>query len=129
MLAAEFGGQIHASTDAGANWVTINPDRQNWSTIVCSADGGKLAAAVLGGGIYTSVVTPAPQLKLSPAGKQLAISWLMPSGSFVLQENHDLTTSNWVTLPNVTTFNLMNLHNQVSLAPSNRSSFYRLSSP
>jgi hypothetical protein len=43
-----------------------------------------------------------------------------------LQQNLDLTTTNWVTLINTPALNLTNLHDEVTLSPTNRSGFYRL---
>jgi hypothetical protein len=53
----------------------------------------------------------------------------VPSTNFVLQQNLDLTGTNWVTLTNTPALNLANLQNQITLPPSSGSSFYRLAVP
>ena len=104
-----------------------------WISVASSADGGKLVAvAENDGGIYTaqstSPSTSTPQLNLTPSGSNLAFSWLVPSMNFVLQQNLDLTTTNWVTLTNTPTLNCTNLQDELTLSPTNGSGFFRLMS-
>jgi len=68
-------------------------------------------------------------LNITPVNNNLVLSWLLPSTDFVLQENLDLTTTNWVTLTNSPALNFNNLQNQVMLSPSHNSGFYRLATP
>jgi hypothetical protein len=85
-----------------------------------------LVATVQGGGIYTWQSLPAPLLSVSLAGTNVVISWTVPSINFVLQQNSDLTTTNWTdvtTSPTVT-----NLQNQVVLPAPTGNAFYRLRS-
>ena len=101
-----------------------------WRGIASSADGAKLVAADGSpGGIWSLQATPAPQLKLAPSGGQLTASWVVPSTNFVLQQNLDLTTTNWTNVANQPALNLTNLQYQVSLSPSNGNGFYRLVVP
>jgi hypothetical protein len=65
-------------------------------------------------------------LNLGPTNGSLAFSWTIPSTNFVLQQNLDLTTTNWVTLTNTPALNLTNLQNQICLSPTNSSAFFRL---
>jgi hypothetical protein len=44
----------------------------------------------------------------------------------VLQQNLDLTTTDWVTLTNTPMLNFTNLDDEVTLSPTNSSGFYRL---
>jgi hypothetical protein len=121
---------IYTSSNSGATWQTNDAPQKTWQSVVSSADGGKLVAAVgYGGGIYTLQTTPAPQLNLASAGHILTVSWIIPSTNFVLQQNLDLTTTNWTEVTNLPALNLTNLQNQVTLSPSNSSSFYRLKTP
>jgi hypothetical protein len=46
--------------------------------------------------------------------------------SFGLQQNSDLTTTNWTGVTNLPVLNLTNLHNQVVLPPAAGNSFFRL---
>jgi len=83
-------------------------------------------AAVNGGGIYTRQFTPEPVLNITSASNNLVLSWIVPSMDFVLQQNSDLTTTNWADLTNKPTLNLTNLQYQVSVSLTNGRSFYRL---
>ncbi len=123
------GGSISRSIDSGVTWTADNSPSTNWSSVASSADGHKLAAAVNGGGIWTLQSTPAPRLSIAPADTDFVLSWTVPSLPFVLQENSDLTRTNWADAPTPPTLNLTNLMNQVAvpLPVSNR--FYRLKSP
>ena len=129
LVAAAHGGGIYHSMDSGTTWVTNNAPVTNWISVASSADGARLVALVYGGGIYTASVTPAPALNLARSGGNLALSWIVPSTPFVVQENSDLSGPNWVALTNMPTLDLTNLQNQVMLSPSNGSGFYRLATP
>jgi hypothetical protein len=101
-----------------------------WRSVASSADGGKgIVVDASPGGIWGSQTTPAPQLNLSSSGSQLTASWLIPSTNFVLQQNLDLTTTNWTDVTNQPALNLANLQYQVRLSPSNGNGFYRLATP
>ena len=80
-------------------------------------------------GIYTSYTTPAPSLDIASCDTTLALSWIVSSTNFVLQQNLDLTTTNWTDVTNTPALNLTNLQNEVMMLPSNSSSFYRLKTP
>jgi hypothetical protein len=68
-------------------------------------------------------------LNLTASNTNLDLAWLVPSANFVLQQNLDLTTTNWVTLTNTPALNLTSLNNDLILSPSNSSAFYRLATP
>ena len=85
-----------------------------------------MVAVTLNGGIYTLQSTPAPLVSITFSGDHLAFSWIVPSTNFGLQQNDDLTTSNWAAVTNVPVLNLTNLQNEVVLAPTNSSGFFRL---
>jgi len=129
-------GHIYISTNSGATWMQNNIPGQmyGWGSgcVASSADGKKLFLA-LGSddfahpnSIYTCYSPPTPQLNLKPSDTNLAFSWLVPSTNFALQQNLDLTTTNWVTLTNTPTLNLTNLQDEIILSPSNSSGFFRL---
>ena len=100
-------------------------------SLASSADGAQLVAAsgsTQPGNIYTLKVIRPPQLKLAPdSGRNIVLSWLVPSTNFVLQQSSDLAS--WADLTNAPTLNFTNLKNQVMLSPSNSSGFYRLAVP
>jgi hypothetical protein len=121
--------QIQTSTDSGMTWVTNNAP-SGWYGVASSADGCKLVAANrFFMGIWVGQTTPSPQLNLQPTNGMLALSWIVPSTNFVLQQNLDLTMTNWVTLTNTPALNLTNLHNETALSPSSDGGFFRLSTP
>ena len=76
--------------------------------------------------IYTSYSTPAPLLNIVPSDANLALSWIIPSTNFILQQSPDL--SSWTDVTNAPTLNLTTLQNVVTLSPTNSSGFYRLAS-
>jgi len=98
-----------------------------------AADAGNLSTNIpgttVGGGIWISQSTPAPQLNIATANINFALSWIVPSTNFVLQQNSDLGTTNWVTITNAPTLNLTNLHNEVTLPSPGSNVFYRLKTP
>jgi hypothetical protein len=126
-------GMVYISTNFGANWTTNNLPIESWWGVASSADGNRLVAVAGGSGfpygpgpIDTLYVPPSPVLNLGSSSGNLAFSWLVPSTNFVLQQNSDLATTNWVTMTNAPTLNLTNLQDEVILSPSNSSGFYRL---
>ena len=118
---------IYTSTNCGVTWVSNSVPMQYWISAASSADGRKLVAVVSGGGIYTSQSTPEPQLNIKPASNNLALSWIVPSTNFVLQQSSDL--GSWTDETNTPVLNLTNLQNEVILSPTNSSGFYRLKTP
>ncbi len=123
LVTAGYG--VYISVDGGATWAWGGVSA---SSVACSADGAKLVIAGEGGGIYTWQTTPAPSMSIAPASTNAVLSWIIPSQSFTLQENSDLTADNWADLTNTpTVLNLTNLQNQVMVPmPSTGSRFYRL---
>jgi hypothetical protein len=65
-----------------------------------------------------------PPLEIGPAGNAVTLSWPAPSGAFALQQNTDLSTTNWMTL----SFNPVTVgsRNQVTVPRSPGTMFYRL---
>lgn len=122
------GGPIFTSMDSGATWTQADAPITNWISVASSADGSKLVAAVEGGGIYTWQATPTPKLNIMPSNSGLLVSWIVPSMPFVLQENADLNTTDWIDVPTQPTLNLSNLHHEVSVPLSSTNRFYRLKS-
>jgi hypothetical protein len=131
-----FGGAgaIYTSADAGATWTVNNAPVLTWSAVASSADGCRLVAVASGGAyaylgaIYTWQTTPHPVLNVTPAGTNLVLYWIIPSQLFVLQENADLTATNWSDVASAPVLNLTNLQNQVTLPLPAGNRFYRLKS-
>jgi hypothetical protein len=120
---------IYTSTNSGKTWLTNNVPNETWYGAASSADGSKLVAIVPGYGIYTLHSIPTPRLNLTPSPTNLTLGWTVPSTNFVLQQNSDLTTTNWSVVTNPPVLNLTNLQNQVTLPSPAGSGFYRLKTP
>ncbi len=120
---------IYTSTNFGINWASTNIANASYlMSVASSADGNELLVGA-NYGIWMYQDIPSPQLNLTFSNNYLAFSWLTPSTNFVLQQNLDLTTTNWLTLTNVPTLNFANLNNELTLSSSNSSGFYRLATP
>ncbi len=130
LLAVAAYNPIYTSAGAGKTWAVTTPLSTNWQCVASSADGGKLLAGVGGGVgsglIYTSQSAPAPALMIAPSGRNLVLSWIVPSMNFVLQQNSGLNTTNWTDVAKAPTLNLTNLQYQVTMAATNAGRFYRL---
>ena len=127
---------IYNSTDLGMTWT----EETNFSgPIACSADGEELIVVTyagfnsFGGGaptlplpgpIYISFTTPVPFLNIARANSNLALSWIVPSTNFVLEQSSDL--QNWSDLTNQPCLNLTNLLDETTLPMTNSAGFYRL---
>ena len=125
LIISIYASEYYASTDSGVTWVTNSTPFSSYA-FALSADGCRLFATSFSQGIWVGQVDPSPQLNLAAADTSLALSWLVPSTDFVLQQNLYLTTTNWVTLTNAPTLNFTNLNNELTLPPSNSSGFFRL---
>jgi uncharacterized repeat protein (TIGR03803 family) len=123
-------GGIYTSTNSGATWVSNNVPSWAWCCAAMSADGNEIVATIgypsSTGSIYVSQTTPAPQMNLAAANGNLMVSWIIPSMNFGLQQNADLTTTNWTDMTNLPVLNLTNLQNEVVLPPPDGNSFFRL---
>jgi hypothetical protein len=119
-------GTIYLSTNSGVDWVTTSSSAKTWRAVACSADGAKVVAVSYANGIYTLQTTPEPLLRLRSAKANAVLSWIIPSMDFNLQENSDLTTTNWTDVPTPPVLNLTNLQNQVIVSPPGGNTFYRL---
>jgi hypothetical protein len=124
------GAQIYTSTNFGVDWASTNIPGKQWLCAASSADGYELLAGELnGGGVWIYQVTPSPQLKITRPANDVTLSWLVPSTNFTLQQNMDLTTTNWLTLTNVPMLNLTNLNYEITLPASSGNSFFQLVTP
>ena len=132
-------GHLYLSSDSGTTWAqqTIPGVVYSyaWGCVASSADGEQsflgLGADDFGrpSTVYTRLSPQKPFLNLAASGLSLALSWIVPSTDLIVQQNSDLTTTNWVKVTNTPALNLTNLQNQVILPATNRSGFYRLATP
>jgi hypothetical protein len=126
-------GVIYTSADAGTTWTSNSAPNENWASVASSADGRKLWAAATidgyyggSGLIYNSQTCSSPKLSITISGPNLSLSWLVPSMNFVLQQNADLTLTNWTDVTTPPTLNYTNLNYQVTVPASSGAIFYRL---
>jgi hypothetical protein len=126
LVAVAYNGNIYTSTDSGDNWTSNSVTSEPWTGVASSADGGKLVAVAYNGGVWTKQTTQPPKMNITSSNSDRTLSWIIPSTNFVLQQNPDLTTSDWTTLTNTPTLNLSNLNDEIILSASNTSSFFRL---
>lgn len=132
----DFGDQpIYTSTNSGATWQLSGPQTR-WSSVTISADGAKSFATEGGVGfanyglVYARIADSLPpKLGIHPSDAVINLTWIVPSSSFVLQENSDFTTTNWTDVQINRSLNFSNLTYQVTESPRNGQGFYRLRSP
>jgi hypothetical protein len=105
-------------------WMKANAPTQQWQTVTSSADGIKLAAGIYDlstGGIYTALAPPT--LRMRMAGNGAVLSWSGSAAGFTLQQNSDLSKTNWADVGSGT---LVNGTNQISVSPISGHGFFRL---
>jgi hypothetical protein len=107
-------------------WSPGDSTNGNWSAVASSADGCRLVAAMNGGGIYIFVAEPRPLLEIGTTSGSTRLSWLVPSTSFVLQQNPDLSTTNWTDVTAKPSLNYTNLNYELTLPAGPGAMFYRL---
>jgi hypothetical protein len=140
-LTAAFGNStkgsgIYTTTNSGATWALNSPTNEYWFTAAMSADGNKWFVGarenpnnLTRGQIYSASLPAQTAMNIAMNNGSLALSWLVPSTNFVLQQNSDLTTTNWSVVTNQPILNLTNLQNQVTLPLPANNAFFRLKTP
>jgi len=109
--------------------ITIDPATppgQYFGSVTILGGTNIFAATDLASPIFEVSLPPAA-LGIAPSGTNVVLSWASPPGSFELQKNSDLTTTNWLTVTNAPA--VTNGQNQVTLSRSNSSQFFRLKYP
>jgi len=76
---------------------------------------------------FFQVNLPPASLDIAKSDSNVFLSWPLPPGGFVLQQNSDLDTTNWTTAPETPA--ITNYLGQVTIAPTNGRQFYRLKYP
>lgn len=121
---------VYTSANSGQAWTSNNVPVPLFLSVASSADGNRLFAAAASGPntglLYTGVpVTPLPPLlTIAASGADLTIAWPSSVAGFQLQENSDLSTTNWAEVTNAVF--ITNGLNQVMVPPTNSKAFYRL---
>jgi hypothetical protein len=128
---AVAGNFVYTSGDSGVTWMT-NSGPKVCAFIVSSADGCELvvgAPTQYGLGLWIGRFVPSPRIDFASSNGNVALSWTIPSTNFILQENSDLTTTNWSDVTATPQLNLTDLQDHVTLPESAGDAFYRLSAP
>jgi hypothetical protein len=109
--------------------VVINPTTPpgNYSGMVTIQGGTNIFDVTTSSGQTFQIFLPPAVLGVTASGGNLIFSWPSPPGSFVLQQNSDLTTTNWTVATN--TVATTNYLNQVMFPPATNSQFFRLEYP
>jgi hypothetical protein len=99
-----------------------------WTLGVCDYDANDNGWKVQSGYYLEFSVTVTtnqpPLLSVAASGNNLVFLWPTNATGFTLQQNPDLTTTNWSAVTNAPT--ITNNQNQVILTPTNSSCFFRL---
>jgi hypothetical protein len=90
---------------------------------ITGADGGLASTQKISNFLFLSL----PKLSVQATGGTFVFTWPGSAGGFLLQQNSDLSTSNWVNVASPIT--LVNGQNQVVVSPAGGNRFYRLSLP
>jgi hypothetical protein len=98
-----------------------------YSGIITLQGGSDIFAATNLASPIFEVSLPPAALGIALSGTNFVLSWLSPPGSFGLQQNSDLITTNWATVTNAPV--VTNGQNQVILPPHSGDQFYRLEYP
>jgi len=126
LAAVPYSGNIvYTSTDAGTNWTANILPGGAWANLASSADGGELVA-VTSQNIFLWHGTVLPNLSASLNAGGFALSWIIPSAPFAMQQSLTASGPVWVDLTNRPVLLATNLHNQLILAPATPATFYRL---
>ena len=121
---------IYTSADSGATWQNNNVYIYyavgiGWMSVASSVDGSKLVAAASPGRIFTWQSMPVLNLTLSNDSTFLSWPAVSSAGDCVLQQNGDLSLTNWtdVATPSPIATNGLN---RVMLSRPASQQYYRL---
>jgi hypothetical protein len=109
--------------------VFINPvtaPGNYFGTVIIQGGSDIFAVANLTNQTFQVTLSPAT-LGIAAFSNNFLLSWPVPPGDFVLQQNSDLTTTNWTTATNQPA--ITNHQSQVILTPAGGNQFYRLKYP
>jgi hypothetical protein len=121
---------IYISTNSGLSWELSNQQALAWDSVACSADGHRWWASRGGGGGLFSGASPAtPVLQIDGTNGNVALSWIVPSSPFVLQQRPFVDSGAWSQIAVRPTMNPSTLRNKVSVPAAGVGSFFRLASP
>ncbi len=119
-------GETYSDVVFGIALNPATPPGQYFGVVTLQGGTNIFAATNLAGPTFEITLPPAT-LNISPSGTNLLVSWLSPPGGFGLQQNSDLTTTNWTIVTNVPA--VVSGQNQVVLPMGFGNQFYRLKYP
>ena len=119
-------GETYSDVVFGITIAPATPPGQYLGSVTIQGGTNIFAATNLASPIFEVSLPPAA-MGITLSGTNLVLSWPSPPGGFVLQQNADLTTTNWTAATNTPT--IINQQNQVILSPANGNQFYRLEYP
>jgi hypothetical protein len=119
-------GETYSDVVFGITIAPATPPGQYFGVVTIQGGTNIFAANNLASPIFEISLLPVA-LSITNSGGNLVLSWPSPPGNFVLQQNSDLTTTNWLTMTNTPA--TTNSQNQVILAPAAGNQFYRLKYP
>jgi hypothetical protein len=119
-------GETYADVVCGITIAPGTPPGQYFGLVTIQGGTNIFAADNLAGPQFEVSLSPAT-LGTALSGTNFVLSWLVPPGDFVLQQNSDLTTTNWQTVTNAPTPG--NFQDQVMLPVTAGNGFYRLKYP
>jgi hypothetical protein len=118
-------GETYSDVVYGITIAPTTPPGQYFGIVTIQGGTDIFAANNLASPIF-EVSLPTAALGVALSGTNLVLSWSSPPGGFLLQQNADLPTPNWLTITNTPT--ITNAQNQVFL-PTTGNEFYRLKYP
>jgi hypothetical protein len=119
-------GEVYSDVAFGVVINPTTPPGQYFGIVTLQGGTNIVAATNLASPIFEITLPPAA-LNLALSGTNVLVSWPSPPGGFGLQQNSDLTTTNWTTVTNVPA--MANGQNQVVLPSGSSNQFYRLEHP
>ena len=114
---------MDTATNSCANWQTNLDSVSLWNGAM-SAEGSEVV--VRGQGTWLSRETPSPHLNIRYQSSTVALSWLVSTRNFMLQQKTDLA-DNWVTVPITPSLILTNLQQEITIPATGSNAFFRLS--
>jgi len=132
-------GHLYISSNLGGTWFqqTVPGQTYGWGVgcVAASADGGKLFLGLgsddfgYPNSIYASYALARPRLNLARAGTNVALSWIVPSTNFIVQQSSNLSANYWMPVTNLPTLDTTNLQNRIFMPLPKGNRFYRLATP
>jgi len=119
-------GETYGDVVFGISVAPATPPGQYFCLVTIQGGADILAATSLSNQT-AQVSLPPAALSITVSGTNLVLSWPSPPGSFVLQQNYDLTTTNWTEATNMPIAG--EGQNQVIVNPVIGNQFYRLKYP